>query len=270
MEYNMSNKALCFVSDTNYFPQTKHAIESAKKHNPEYKIVLLSNGVKSDLVDINVTPSELGLDPSWWIITGRTKIVKHTLQNLGFDSCILIDGDTYTYNSYTEIQKQLDNASVLVIPHLLKPLPNDNLHPQIRMISLMGNYNSGIFAVSKSGMNFLNWWDTQTSIFPQISPQEGVAAEQGWLRFALDFDENAKVFRNPSYNVAYWNIKQRTLEKKNDSWYIDGEKLTIMHFSGLKKETPVSQMSVHQNRYILSQKEPAYEIFDAYKKLVWG
>ena len=72
-----------------------------------------------------------------------------------------------------------------------------------------------------------------------------------------------------TYNVAYWNIKQRKLEKINDTWIIDNKKLSIVHFSGFKKEINTSQMSIFQNRYWLNPDDPAYILFDTYRKLVW-
>ena len=100
-------KAICLQSSKEYFLQTKYAIESAKRHNPDYKVVLLSDGVESDLVDHSVDIESLDIDRSMinyttghplWLVTGRPSIIRYTLENLDYDSCIFIDGDTYTYN----------------------------------------------------------------------------------------------------------------------------------------------------------------------------
>ncbi len=268
---NYHKKALCFVSDTNYFPQTKFAIESAKQKNPDYKIILLSDGIKSELADINLTFRDLKLDKDWWIFTGRPAILKYALKNLNFDYAMLVDGDTYTYNSYKKLEDEFEKgASVIVIPHLLKPLPIDNFFPELRQISLMGNYNAGMFGSSQKGLEFILWLTDQTKKMPHVIPSLGLAAEQGWLRYAADFDENTKIFRNPGYNIAYWNIKQRDIARVDDTLYADGEELVLMHFSGLKKDTEIEKMSIHQNRYILDSNEEAYRIFKDYKKLIWG
>jgi lipopolysaccharide biosynthesis glycosyltransferase len=276
----MSTKAICLQSSKNYFFQAKHAIESAKKHNPDYKIVLLSDGIESDLVDIHVSIEDLEINrheinPTTnnftWLVSGRPAIVRYVLQELNFDSCIFIDGDTYTFNSYEKIQDTLNNgASIVVTPHILQPIPNDGHAPPINDFCLMGNYNSGVFASSKKGIKFVTWWEQQTKLYPYMYKQNGIAAEQGWLRFAGDFDDDTKIFRNVGYNVAYWNIAQRNLNKKNNIYFCGDEKLTIMHFSGLKKETPPENLSVYQNRYKLKKDSVIYDLFSDYKKLVWG
>jgi hypothetical protein len=266
-----NKKCICFIFDFNYINQGKYAIQSAKKNNPDHSIVLLiDNTSVCDLADIQISPQDIGLNKEHWLIIGRIAIVEYALEVLGFETAIFVDGDTYTYNNYNSLQLAVDNHSLVVIPHITKPLPNDNKFPQNRIISLSGNYNTGVWAASKSGLNFIKWWKDQTSLFPITRPDAGLVNEQGWLRFAGDFDDSVKIFRHPGYNVAYWNIKQRTLQLQNNQYYIDNEPLSIVHFSGLKKELNPSQMSVFQNRYYLEKTDLAYTLFNDYHKLVWS
>jgi hypothetical protein len=264
-------KAICFIFDSNYVGQGKYAIESARKHNPDHTtILLIENTSDYKLADIQLSPSDIGLPEKNWLTIGRVAIVEYALKHLGFDTAIFVDGDTYSYNSYQELQEAAENSSILVIPHLTKPLPNDDKFPQNRVISLSGNYNTGVWAASKSGLDFIGWWKEQTALFPITRPDAGLVNEQGWLRFAGDFDDNTKIFRHPGYNVAYWNIKQRTLSKIDNTWLIDNKPLAIVHFSGLKKDIDPSQMSIFQNRYWLDSNDLAHNIYSSYHKLIWG
>lgn len=266
-----NKKALCFVFDHNYLYQGKHAVMSAKKYNPDHTTILLTDQPIDDgIVDVQIRPEQLGLSEKTWMIVGRVAILEFVITNLNFDTAILIDGDTYSYNTFSELQTDCENHSIVVIPHITQPLPSDNKFPQNTTISLAGNYNAGIVGVSKTGLNFIRWWKNQTSLFPISRPEIGLANEQGWLRFAPDFDDNTKIFKHPGYNVAYWNIKQRNIELDNGIFKIDNHNLCIMHFSGLKKEMPPEAMSIFQNRYILSKDDLAYQIFADYKSLIWG
>lgn len=269
----MKNKAICFIYDKKYTKQGNIALNSAKEHNPDYTTVHLTDDKDSSIADIVLHPNDLNLsiyDPNWLII-GRISIIEYVLTKLDFESCIFVDGDTFTYNNYSEIQKELDDGhSLVVIPHITKPLPEDNLYPQTRTMCFAGNYNSGFLGASKKGLPFIKWWKFQTTIYPQAQPEAGLASEQGWLRFAGDFDDNVKIFRHPGYNVAYWNIKERNLQKNNDKWTIDDKYLVTVHFSGLKKEISVEHMSIFQNRHILQNNENAYIIYKHYYDLVWG
>lgn len=265
------NKSICFIFDKNYLSQGIHAVSSAKKHNPDHKIVLLIDDPScTDLADICVTPQQLGLSLDTWLIVGRIAIVEYALETLGFDTAIFIDGDTYTYNSYKELQEVVEKHSLVVIPHITEPLPNDDRFPQNRIISLSGNYNTGVWAASKMGLNFIRWWKQQTALFPITRPDAGLVNEQGWLRFAGDFDDNVKIFRHPGYNVAYWNIKQRNVTMIDNMLYINNANLVVIHFSGLKKEIAPSQMSIFQNRYLLNVNDIEYKLYNDYYQLMWG
>lgn len=265
-----TKKAICFIFDTRYIDHGKHAILSAKKYNSDYTTILLTDNTEIvKLADIQVSPKDIDLPIENWLTVGRVAIVEFALSKLGFDTAIFVDGDTYSYSDYSELQNLTENHSLVVIPHITKPLPDDNKYPQNRVISLSGNYNTGVWSASQRGLDFIRWWKNQTSLFPITRPDLGLVNEQGWLRFAGDFDDNVKIFRHPGYNVAYWNIKQRNLSKINNEYWIDNKKLIIMHFSGLKKDINPVQMSIFQNRYILEPNEIAYEIFNDYHKLIW-
>lgn len=266
-----TTKALCFIFDSNYISQGKYAIESAKRHNPDYTTILLTDSdTDHNLVDIQLSPRDILIPMENWLIVGRVAIVAYALEFLNFDTVIFLDGDTYTYNDYLDLQQQADAHSIVVIPHITMPLPNDDKFPQNRIISLSGNYNTGVWAASQTGLSFIKWWTLQTATYPVTMPEAGLVNEQGWLRFAGDFNDNIKIFRHPGYNVAYWNIKQRTLEKIDNIYYIDNKKLAIMHFSGLNQSLKPEQMSIFQNRYLLEKNDLAYEIYNNYYKLIWS
>lgn len=263
-------QAICFIFDKNYLSQGKHAIISAKIHNPNHTTILLIDDPScTDVADVILSPKDINLSLDNWLIVGRVAIVEFVLDQLDFDTAIFADGDTLTYSSYSDIQSEANEHSMVVIPHITQPLPNDDRFPQNRIISLSGNYNTGVWAASKDGLNFLRWWKEQTATYPVTRTDLGLVNEQGWLRFAGDFDDNTKIFRHPGYNVAYWNIKQRELSIENNQILINNRPLVIMHFSGFKKELNISQMSIFQNRYWLSPDDIAYKLYNHYYQLVF-
>ena len=263
-------KALCFIFDKQYTKQGIHAILSAKKFNPDHTIVLLTDQTEEKIADMQLTPKDIGLPNEHWLLIGRVAILEFTLKSLNFDTAILVDGDTYSYNSFDDLQDACENHSMVVIPHITKPLPDDNKFPQNRVISLSGNYNAGIVGTSKKGLEFIRWWKEQTTLYPITRPDMGLVNEQGWLRFAGDFDDNTKIFRHPGYNVAYWNVKQRDVYIENDILKIDNQNLCIIHYSGFKINVPPEYMSVFQNRYVLEKNDIVYSLFRDYYDLIWG
>lgn len=262
-------KAICSIFNESYSHQGNLAIKTAKEHNPDYDIILLSDMEHNPYTDILLHPDQLNLTDNWLLI-GRITVVEYVLSVLNYDTAIFIDGDTYSYYNYSDLQSATENHSIVVIPHITQPLPNDNAFPQNRIISLSGNYNTGVWSASKMALPFIKWWKEQTILFPITRPEAGLVNEQGWLRFAGDFDDNTKIFRHPGYNVAYWNIKQRELTKNNNIIYIDNKPLSIMHFSGLKQEVKPEHMSIFQNRFILKEEELAYQLYNDYYNLMWA
>jgi hypothetical protein len=263
------NKALCFIFNKSYSKQGSEAINSARRYNPDHRIILLTD-LENKIADIQIKPQDIGLDNKHWLLIGRVAILEFTLKSLNFDTAILVDGDTYSYNSFDDLQGSCENHSMVVIPHITKPLPEDNKFPQNRIISLSGNYNAGIVGTSKKALEFISWWKYQTALYPITRSDMGLVNEQGWLRFAGDFDDNTKIFRHPGYNVAYWNIKQRNVYIENDILKIDNENLCIVHYSGLKLETLPEHMSVFQNRYTLDKSDVVYKLFKDYHDLIWN
>jgi len=262
-------KLFCFVVSSSYWKQGKLAIESALRWNPGWEALVLTDAQP----DLNVTAvghEELALKPNWWPTTGRAAICRYALERCDAELMIFLDGDTFTYGPFLELEEQLrQGASLVVTPHILRPLPNDGLIPSFPMLSLMGNYNSGVLAATPRGLGFLRWWDEQTRAFPQLEPHTGIASEQGWLRYALDFDPNAALCRHPGYNAAYWNIVDRPLSRDVDGRYlVDGLPLRVFHFSGLRKDLAVSRMSVYQNRYSLVPGTPIHGLYAEYQSLL--
>lgn len=264
----MIKKALCFIFDKNYTSQGKYAIFSAKLHNPDYTTVLLTDS-QEKLADIQISPQDIGISYENWLLVGRIAVVEFAIKTLKYNTAIFIDGDTYSYNKFDSLQTETENHDLVIIPHITEPLPEDNFFPQNRTISFAGNYNTGVWSGSEKGISFITWWKNQTAKYPINKPEIGFIAEQGWLRFAPDFNDNVKVFRHPGYNVAYWNIKQRLLEKTNNTYYINNQKLCIMHFSGFNKDMNPADMSKFQNRFVLESGDIAYELYKSYYDLVW-
>lgn len=266
----MNKKALCFVFDQNYVNQGKHAILSAKKYNPNHTTILLTDYKKEKISDIQLSPKDIDLPNDHWLLVGRIALVEFVIKNLEYNTAIFIDGDTYSYNSFDDLQSETENHSLVVLPHITEPLPEDNFFPQNRTISFAGNYNTGVWSASEKGLSFISWWKNQTQKYPVTMPEVGLIAEQGWLRFAPDFNDNIKIFRHPGYNVAYWNIKQRFIEKKENTYLINNEKLCIMHFSGLNKDINPINMSKFQNRFILDSNDIVFELYNSYYNLIWN
>ena len=267
--------AMCFLSSKEFWSRTRLAIDSARHWNPALSTVVVSD---SDLSSRELGESAIVLHPRVlnigpeenWLLVGRPAIIEFAISKLGFGAAMLIDGDTYTYNPFEAALKELAKFSMLVVPHTMRPWPNDDRSPRMSQLNLMGNYNTGFFAANYRALQFMHWWTAQTREFPQIDLKSGFSGEQGWMRYAMDFDANATVFRNPGYNLAYWNVPDRCIKLVGDSYTVDDYPLVLAHFSGLLADTDTSKMSVHQDRHYLDRSGAAFKLYSNYQRLAFG
>jgi hypothetical protein len=55
--------------------------------------------------------------------------------------------------------------------------------------------------------------------------------DQVWLNYALAHCPSHAVLRDPTYNVAFWNLQERKFEARDAEFFCDGKPLATFHFS---------------------------------------
>ena len=92
--------------------------------------------------------------------------------------------------------------------------------------------------------------------------------DQLWVNLAPVFFDRVKVSRDPGLNVAYWNLHERNVSRKNDAFFINDKfPLAFYHFSSYRLADP-TQLSRYQNRYGFETRSDIVELFDTYRKSV--
>jgi len=89
--------------------------------------------------------------------------------------------------------------------------------------------------------------------------------DQRWIDFVPGIFD-AVVVRNPTYNVAYWNLDHRHLRWTGSGYEVEGEPLRFFHFSGYRPDAP-HLLSRHQGdrpRILLSEWPDVRRLCDAY------
>jgi glycosyltransferase involved in cell wall biosynthesis len=79
------------------------------------------------------------------------------------------------------------------------------------------------------------------------------------------------IIREPGYNVAYWNLHERTLSRGEEGWrvgFVDGSRgdLVFFHFSGYAPS--VGQLSKHETRYRDKPPGDTWQILKEYSELL--
>ncbi|QSR84387.1 glycosyltransferase [Methylacidimicrobium sp. B4] len=156
----------------------------------------------------------------------------------GFDGVFYLDADIWVLSELREAQEALSQHPLLLTPHLLEPLPQDDLEPTEEAIRRAGSYNGGFLAMRETPetRSFLDWWERRLT----YDCLERTCYDQSWLNFVPCFVPKTLILRHPGYNLAYWNLPNRGLSWKKGGvpQCADGRPVRFFHFSGFDWKKP--------------------------------
>ena len=152
------------------------------------------------------------------------------------DKVLFFDPDAVIFGGIDELEKRLDENSILLTPHQLVP---ENSHEAIvdnEICSLKhGIYNLGFLGIrgSETGRRFLDWWVARLHDYCYDDICGGLFTDQRWIDLAIAFFDDFFILREPNFNVATWNLTHRiAMGSIEDGIYVNGKPLAFFHFSG--------------------------------------
>jgi hypothetical protein len=172
------------------------------------------------------------------------------MQNLGHERILMLDADMETFAPLDNLFSSLKINDAIVTPHRLTPLPDDGKRLTPEQLTLFGNYNAGFTGWSnrKPARDFVDWWLQISLEAGEQAPTQGRYAEQGWLRFAVDFMDWVHICRDPGINAAWWRIDfPEQVKRVCDGWLVDGVPLKLFHFSQIDFDD-LKSITLHQDR----------------------
>ena len=175
---------------------------------------------------------------------------RELIERHGIERLIYLDPDIYCYRSVDAIFERLDDANILLTPHLTDPI-DDSYRPDEIDILRSGVHNLGFIAMrrSRSTEGFLEWWRARLRDKCVVSPDQGLFVDQRWIDLAPGLFDGVRIVRDPGWNAAYWNLHERPITFDGDVPEIRGSPLLFFHFSGFDPRRP-QVFSKHQNRYM--------------------
>ena len=175
---------------------------------------------------------------------------EYMFDKAGFDAVIYLDPDIQLFRPLDDVTAALGSgASCVLTPHILSPLLDKCVPSDIDLMR-SGTFNLGFvaFADTYEARQFLAWWKEKLDQHCRIDPEHGLFVDQRFVDFAPSFLEHLAILRNPGYNVAYWNLANRPVSKKDGIWIAAGSQLVFFHFSGVSPGSP-DVFSKHQSRF---------------------
>jgi len=187
------------------------------------------------------------------------------LDNTDLDSIIYLDPDIRVYSRFDHLEGVLaSDVSVVLTPHMTRPV-EDGKNPSDYHLLKAGVFNLGFAAINrcKEARAFVEWWGRRLETQASVDIERNLFTDQRWCDLAPCFLDRLHVFKHPGYNVAYWNLTERTIRQVRGQWRANDEPLAFFHFSGVSvgKES----VSKHQDRFTWKDLPNCKPLFDAYQ-----
>ena len=127
-----------------------------------------------------------------------------------YEKAIYLDPDIYVFDSLTNIYETIDKYSILVTPHIVFPIVDDNSD---RVFLQSGPYNLGFLGLRNSEVskNMLVWWRKKLLENCYDDVLDYTFTDQKWMLMIHSYFPQTEicVCRNIGLNVAPWNFKER-------------------------------------------------------------
>jgi 2-polyprenyl-3-methyl-5-hydroxy-6-metoxy-1,4-benzoquinol methylase/glycosyltransferase involved in cell wall biosynthesis len=256
---------ICTIIAKNYVAHARVLAESFKEHHPEGTCYVLVIDEVEDYIDPAsepfelITPDQLDIDDYehmaaiYDVLELSTAVkpwlLRYLLEERGLERVAYFDPDIRIYDRLDEIEELTREHELVLIPHITSPLPRDGKRPSEADILISGTYNLGFISLERGERTYelLDWWSERLKTDCVVAPEAGFFVDQRWMDFVHGVMPDFYVLRDPSYNVAYWNLHGRDLTYEKGRYYVDGKPLRFFHFSGFDPENR-KQMSKHQSR----------------------
>lgn len=160
----------------------------------------------------------------------------------------------------------LQGADCVLTPHILEP--NEFAVFKDRQMLTYGIHNLGFCALRDTPRvrRVVSWWGRMLEEYCVIDLPNGLFVDQKWADLLPAFIERTRVLHHSGYNVAYWNLPQRTVRETEDGWSVNNLPLRFFHFSG--NEIKESSLFSRHSRDFLLPLGNAQLLFSEYVKQV--
>jgi hypothetical protein len=145
-----------------------------------------------------------------------------------------------------------------------------------------GVFNLGFIALrkSESSLRFLKWWSMHLRDECIVEMESGYFVDQKWVDLLPACFEDVCIMRNAAYNIAYWNLHERSLYEREGVLREAHSDISVafIHFSGIDindlnsiakyaARNPFSA-ELHRKRYTLKDRPDLAPTFLKYKELL--
>jgi hypothetical protein len=257
----MSSRAcICSVISRSYVPFAQVLVDSIRRFHSEAELDVLICVIDGDAseapagsigVDAAEVLGEPGMFDMAWrygrrqLVIGAKALMLQAALRRGYERAAFLDVDMLVLAPLDPIL-DLDAAQILLTPHVLEPsaaervTSGDTGLELERVLLLSGVYNGGCISIGagEHSARMLEWLADRLRVACRHDVANGLHNDQTWLDFVPGMFDDVQILRDPTINVAYWNLHQRQLTLVAGEWMLEQGPLRLFHFSGVDPRQP--------------------------------
>ncbi|GHB23807.1 hypothetical protein [Mongoliitalea lutea] len=183
------------------------------------------------------------------------------------DRIYYLDPDLYFYQSPKVMDKEWDEAEILLTPNLIyttaKPSTGE-------LASLRhGMYNLGFIGLKRREESFrlIQWWKERLKEHCRIDKCYGIFVDQKWMDLAPLFFDKIKSVKHPGWNMAWWNFSERKLLKIPKGYAVNQADIPLVffHFSGFNPEKSHLTERLLTEEFKEAENTALAELYESYR-----
>jgi hypothetical protein len=159
----------------------------------------------------------------------------------GLERLIYLDTDIFVVGKFTDLIEMLDRAPFVLSPHWLFPDLSEQSVASVAAVADFGVYNGGLWGVRRDedSLRMLQWLMRFLPRFGFDDPTKGMYVDQKLLPLLAQlYHSRFGCIEDPGYNVAYWNLHERTIRHENGQYYANERPVVFFHMSGFRPDEP--------------------------------
>lgn len=280
-------RLICTIITKSYLAHARVLAKSIREHNPELPplLVLLADRVDGffdpatepfqmiqleDLAEREVVRHmSFYYTPFEYCCALRGLLHEYILTHTRAHSWVFLDTDILVCNSLEPLFQALQNASVLLSPHLLQPSNAEPASPFETNLLRCGVFNAGMLGLSRceTVKQFIDWFKKRLMRWG-FHDFRSCFVDQLWLNLAPFYFSDVQVFQHPGCNVGYWNTNERFISVGPvGSFKSNGQPLLFFHFSGWDIDTPW-KVSRHSTKDCSTEESAWFLLSHIYREML--